>query len=338
MKLIMESWRKYLSEEELDDPAQTNSKIIFMAGAPGSGKSTVLEGLGLPIDIVNADTFYEKYLSGLSKRSLAFKSYGKDVDSLLQDFNAVRDELKQFLGIDPEEKISHEELVQKYDDSEEKDDNLFFWYKKYRQMASIRAKKFAKAQRKAKKQKEEYELEGRPFIVDGTSGVFARMKNAKKKLEDLGYDVGMIYVDVPEDLAIRRQQFRDRKLSPQDVSNSWAAVNKNKEPYKKLFGDNFFYFVNDVDLNPDDYSSKQEFDKAVLTKVKEKVNPKLLPQVSIFFSGQELNEADWQKWVETNYDEQIAAYTRGGGNKTKPSGWKPAPISYRGAPPGASGG
>jgi len=324
MKLLMESWRKYLSEEELTDPTQTNSKIIFMAGAPGSGKSTVLEGLGLPIDIVNADTFYEKYLSGLSKRSLAFKSYGKDVDSLLQDFNAVRDELKQFLGIDPEEKISHDELVQKYDDSEEKDDNLFFRYKKYRQMASIRAKKFAKAQRKAKKQKEEYELEGRPFIVDGTGGVFARMRNAKKKLEDLGYDVGMIYVDVPKKMAIDRQQFRDRKLSPQDVSNSWDAVNKNKKPYEDLFGeDKFFDFLNDA-------PSPEETIK--------KVKSELLPRVSTFFSGQELNEADWQKWVKTNYDQQIAAYTRGGKNKVRPSGWQEAPISYRGAPPGASGG
>ena len=324
MKLLMESWRKYLSEEELTDPTQTNSKIIFMAGAPGSGKSTVLEGLGLPIDIVNADTFYEKYLSGLSKRSLAFKSYGKDVDSLLQDFNAVRDELKQFLGIDPEEKISHDELVQKYDDSEEKDDNLFFRYKKYRQMASIRSKKFTTAQAKAKKQKAEYELEGRPFIVDGTAGAFARMKNAKKKLEDLGYDVGMIYVDVPKKMAIDRQQFRDRKLSPQDVSNSWDAVNKNKKPYEDLFGeDKFFDFLNDA-------PSPEETIK--------KVKSELLPRVSTFFSGQELNEADWQKWVKTNYDQQIAAYTRGGKNKVRPSGWQEAPISYRGAPPGASGG
>ena len=57
----MESWRKFLDEEELDDPTQTNSKIIFMAGSPGSGKSTVLKGLGLAIGIVNADTFYEEY-------------------------------------------------------------------------------------------------------------------------------------------------------------------------------------------------------------------------------------------------------------------------------------
>ena len=59
----MESWRKFLDEEELDYPTQTNSKIIFMAGSPGSGKSTVLKGLGLAIGIVNADTFYEEYLS-----------------------------------------------------------------------------------------------------------------------------------------------------------------------------------------------------------------------------------------------------------------------------------
>ena len=71
MKLIMESWRKFLKEAEADEETiPTKPKAIYMAGGPGSGKSTVLKGLGLKgkIPIINADATYEAGLkdAGLS--------------------------------------------------------------------------------------------------------------------------------------------------------------------------------------------------------------------------------------------------------------------------------
>lgn len=65
MKLIMESWRQHLGEQGPASP-----KVIFMAGAPGAGKSTVIDRLGLEtLDIINPDDFYEPMLdqSGLGK-------------------------------------------------------------------------------------------------------------------------------------------------------------------------------------------------------------------------------------------------------------------------------
>ena len=45
MKVLFENWRKFLKEQE-EEPT-TKPKAIFMAGGPGSGKSTVLKNLGL---------------------------------------------------------------------------------------------------------------------------------------------------------------------------------------------------------------------------------------------------------------------------------------------------
>ncbi len=82
MKLIMESWRQHLSEQETVSP-----KVIFMAGAPGAGKSTVIDRLGLQtLDIINPDDFYEPMLdqAGL----------GKNIAKIKDDFKTARTELK----------------------------------------------------------------------------------------------------------------------------------------------------------------------------------------------------------------------------------------------------
>ena len=49
--------------EQLKDSFQ-GKKMIFMAGAPGSGKSTVLNQLGLleQFSIINPDDWYEPFL------------------------------------------------------------------------------------------------------------------------------------------------------------------------------------------------------------------------------------------------------------------------------------
>ena len=45
MKMLFENWRKFLKEQE--EELTNKPKAIFLAGGPGSGKSTVLKNLGL---------------------------------------------------------------------------------------------------------------------------------------------------------------------------------------------------------------------------------------------------------------------------------------------------
>ena len=56
MKLLLENWRKYLTEET----SCGDSLVVFMAGGPGSGKSSVISGLGLDNFVVlNPDDDFE---------------------------------------------------------------------------------------------------------------------------------------------------------------------------------------------------------------------------------------------------------------------------------------
>ena len=59
MKLLLENWRKYLTEE---DVSCENNLVVFMAGGPGSGKGTVLRNLGLNLPVINPDDEFEREL------------------------------------------------------------------------------------------------------------------------------------------------------------------------------------------------------------------------------------------------------------------------------------
>lgn len=66
----------------------------------------------------------------------------------------------------------------------------------------------------------------------------------------------MIYIDVPIELSIERNRSRGkaggRGLEDEVVISSWGSVNKNKEKYRQLFGENFFYI--DAELSMFDRS------------------------------------------------------------------------------------
>jgi len=326
MKLLMENWRKFLNEEN-----QGDKKVIFMAGAPGAGKTTVIKRLGLEnMEIINADEFYEP---ALEKAGL-----GKNIKKIKEDFLEARQELKDLLSDilqlqEPEDGWKHDILMDMYQNAfdEVGDDRSFAYnltttkekYDAEREKIVTQAKLFAQAKRDAKEKQALTTERGGNFIIDGTGGQFGVIRNQKTKLEEGGYEVAMIFVDVPLETAIDRQAFRGeeggRTLDTKAIEKSWAAVDKNIGPYEELFRNNFFHII----------ATDEEMNDSIA---------KVQPELSRFMTGQHLNEADWQKWVRANYNKQVGAYTRGGNNKTKPPGWKKAPISYRGAPPGASGG
>ena len=323
----MESWRKFLNEED-----SFGGKAIFMAGAPGAGKSTVIDKLGLEnMEVINPDEFYEP---ALEKAGL-----GKNIAQIKADFTEARQELKDLLSAilqlqEPEDGWKHDILMEMYQNAfdEVGEDRSFAYnltttkekYDAEREKIVAQAKLFAQARRDAKEKQASTTERGGNFIIDGTGGQFGVIRNQKTKLEEDGYEVAMIFVDVPLETAIDRQASRGaeggRTLDTKAIEKSWAAINKNIGPYEELFGNNFFHII----------ATNEEMDDSIA---------EAQPEISRFMTGQQLNEADWQKWVRANYNKQVGAYTRGGKNKTKPTGWEEAPIDYRGsAPPGASGG
>jgi ribosomal protein L24/adenylate kinase family enzyme len=88
------------------------------------------------------------------------------------------------------------------------------------------------------------------MIVDGTGKNSDVIFNIKMDLEDLGYDVAMIYVDVSLDTALKRVKERSkdpkspdfgRVTDPEFVKQTWNSVRDNQDIYKELFGKQFYY-------------------------------------------------------------------------------------------------
>ena len=106
-------------------------------------------------------------------------------------------------------------------------------------------KLFNAARSAAKKTQEEYTCAEDNFLVDGTGGNARQIMKQVRELRSLGYDVAMVFVDVPLETSVSRNRQRGqqggRELADSTVEKSWNAVNRNLEVYEEFFGDNFFY-------------------------------------------------------------------------------------------------
>jgi len=323
MKLLMERWRGYLNE------GQESPKAIFMAGAPGSGKSTVIDRLGLDtLEIINPDEFYEP---ALEKSGL-----GKDIAKIKERFLQSRQDFKDLLSkilqiVEPEDGWNHDILVEMYESAmgEANDDRTFIYnlettrekYETERAKIVQQAKLFNQARTSAKEKQSTAAAERQSFVVDGTGGRFGVIRNQKEALEEQGYDVGMIFIDIPLEDALSRQASRfqsgGRSLDPKTVEKSWNAVNNNLEPYRELFGDNLFRIV----------ATDDEMDASIAEEGE---------RLSAFLGGL---EEDFQGALKGRLETQMRRLLGGGGNQDSGPYHKKAPIDYRGsAPPDAPGG
>ena len=368
----MESWRKFLKEEEAD-----TSKVIFMAGAPGVGKSYVREQLGLDklpqfqhetedggfeLNIIDPDKIYVPLLKKELPPLGVPEEDATNVEKQTLEYVGVRRELKELLGqilnlSEPEDGWSTEDLESKYEEAREglKDNSeiavkLETAKKEYdakRNICSVQGRCFAGGQKQAKEQQGEWLEQGKSMIIDGTAGHYSRIVNQKKEFEMFGYDVAMIFVEAPLETAVASDKERERKLGAHTIEKSMKSLlggtyydsKKGEEVTKpnimKPFVDRF---------GREQPGYEQEFGNNYFHVINDRVNTdesiaEMKPRFDAFLSSGQLEEGDWQKWVRQTYDKKLGRLLRHGGNKVKPKGWKKAPIDYRGsAPPGASGG
>ena len=231
MSVIREFIRQVLLENL--DPDCPDPKAIFMAGGPGSGKSTVLRKLGIAgtIKVVNADDAYE---AGLKAAGLPL-----DRDALLSQYKPIKDEYMSAVDAGDSAEVARLEPE----------------YERLRSILSQNMKIFAAARKGAKEKQVEYQSCFENFLVDGTAGDFKSVSKQIRSLIDAGYDVAMIYVDVPLEVSIERNRARGarggRRLADSSVEKSWSAVNRNRSAYEDLLGDNFFY----VDASEENFDS-----------------------------------------------------------------------------------
>jgi thymidylate kinase len=73
-------------------------------------------------------------------------------------------------------------------------------------------------------------------VIDGTGKNFDKIKGHRRLYQDLGYDTYMVFVNTSLEIALERNQMRERKLEDSMVEKMWRDVQDNLGKFQKLFG------------------------------------------------------------------------------------------------------
>ena len=115
-------------------------------------------------------------------------------------------------------------------------------------------------------------LEGRlGVVIDGTGDDYDKVHRYKTKLQALGYDCYMIFVNTSLEVALERNAKRDRNVPESVAITSWKNVQANVGKFQRLFGGQGFVFV---DNNKPDDDIEMDTHKVIKKLVRNKVrNP-----------------------------------------------------------------
>jgi len=136
-------------------------------------------------------------------------------------------------------------------------------------------------------------VEGRiGMVIDGTGARYDDIRSQKADLEALGYDTHMIFVNTSIEVALERNEKRERTV-PEDVAIlSWKAVQSNIGKFSQLFKGTMVI----VDNNKPD----EDIEKATFKEVK-----RLL--------GKKVRNTRAKQWIEMEMKNQ--------GITRSPKGW-----------------
>jgi hypothetical protein len=187
-------------------------KAIFLAGGPGSGKSFVASSLfGVPpgstylvnsmtgLKVVNSDPTFEHLLA---------KEQAK------HDFNVF--DLAALAESNDPEKLA---LLHYLTEDNEGPRNI--------------------AKRIKVKQAKIWEDGRLGLIIDGTGDDYNKIADEKRRLEALGYDTFMVFVNTSLPVALARNRKRKRKVAENIAVEIWNNCQQNLGLYQRLFGPNF---------------------------------------------------------------------------------------------------
>ena len=194
-------------------------KAIFLAGGPGSGKTWVTRGLyGIP-------------------KKMTFSAGGL---KLVNQDTELEMLLKKYFGTTDLDNMPEELFIDIT--------GVDFQEKSYDNTSGMRA--FAKSLTKARM--ENYVRGRLGVIVDGTGHKYQSIAKKKQRMEDLGYDCYMVFVNTPLEIALKRNLERDRVVPEKIVRDSWHDVQQNLGGFQKLFGRNFLIVDNAKTLDEDE--------------------------------------------------------------------------------------
>jgi len=223
LKRIFETSGMKLIKEGVDDKGIL--KAIFLAGGPGSGKTWVTRGLyGIPKKM------------NFSAGGLKLVNQDTELEFLLKKYFGTTD-----LDNMPEELFA--DLT-----------GVDFKGNEVEMNSGMRA--YAKSLTKARM--ENYVRGRLGVIVDGTGHKYQSIAKKKQRMEDLGYDCYMVFVNTSLEVALKRNLERDRVVPEKIVRDSWQDVQQNLGGFQRLFGRNFLIVDNSATLDEDEAEKKFE--------------------------------------------------------------------------------
>lgn len=74
-----------------------------------------------------------------------------------------------------------------------------------------------------------------PLVINGTGRNYDIIKKQKEDLNALGYDLSMIFINTSLDLAMERNEKRERTIEPKAVHQMWNEVQQNIGAFQTLF-------------------------------------------------------------------------------------------------------
>ena len=204
-------------------------KAVFLAGGPGSGKTYIAKGLfGIP-EKVNVSQSGLKMVNSDKELKFLLNKYG---------FGTNLDAL-------PDEVFSN--LTNPNDP----------------QYSGLRT--FAKDLTAERRRL--YQNGRLGMIIDGTGDDFQKISREKAELEKIGYQTYMIFVNTTLEVALERNENRDRVLPASIVQASHQEVNRNIGAFQGLFGSGNFMIVDN-----NQYQSEKEATKRFKMLVKKGIN------------------------------------------------------------------
>lgn len=109
--------------------------------------------------------------------------------------------------------------------------------------------------------REKIYLDGRlGLVIDGTGKDVQKVSQMNVKLQALGYDTMMLFVNTSLDVAQQRNTQRKRSVPKDMVKDMWHNVQQNIMKFQQIFGAANFHIV-DNSGGLEDPDRKQNFDK-----------------------------------------------------------------------------
>jgi thymidylate kinase len=88
-------------------------------------------------------------------------------------------------------------------------------------------------------------------VIDGTGKDFDKIRGHRELYKDMGYDTYMVFVNTSLEIALERNQLRDRKLDDRMVEKMWKEVQNNLGHFQKLFGSDKMLIVDNSEFGGD---------------------------------------------------------------------------------------